>query len=308
MESDSKKSGLWDALNDLDKKTEVQKKTKEFRYALQEFMNDNADIFSGLSEALNSPENLISRDNDGFRPKTEALKFLVENSKELSVLAASYLYGKPVSEVDKIDVKPFRRSSASLVASAWKQGTKIDIDSVAKDVAKAAELANPDMDFNQYRYLKMDPKTTLMMTAASVAMRLSVPVISYDFRANGKINILKILSEKVLETADESASQMLGSDAGPDDRSSLLQTLSNHLADIMASCYKKKTFYTLQAIKDKTNREIDEYFSKRDPVSEILNDFNKWSVFFAGSAFAYARGLQSAREKTKEEVASHRMD
>ena len=279
---------------DLNKK----KQATEFRYALQEFMNDNGEIFAGLSEILSAPEKLIDKDNN-LTQKTEALKDMVEKSKELSVKVASKLYNRPESDINKFDVKAFRRSSANCVTQFWKNGQQIDIDLIADLVSRAAESTDPEFDINIYKYLDISPEATVMMTAANVNLRISQPVMVYDFRVDDKTSLVNRLSTKVLDTANECVKQMIGDNSGVDDKTSLLQTLSNNLSEIMASCYKKKTFYTLKQLSGKSSREIEEFYKKNDPVKDILDDFNRWSVMFASSAFAFARGLQESREKNR---------
>lgn len=279
---------------DLNKK----KKTSEFRYALQEFMNDNGEIFSGLSEILSAPEKLIDKNNN-LSQKTEALRNMVEKSKELSIKVASTVFDKPESEVNKFDVKAFRRSSANCVTQFWKSGQDLDIDELASLVSSAAAHTDPMLDINMYKYLDISSETTLIMTAANVNLRIAQPVMVYDFRTENKSELVNTLSSKVLDTANECVKQMIGENGGVDDKTSLLQTLSNNLAEIMASCYKKKTFYVLRQLNGKSQEQIDEFYNNNDPVKDILDDFNRWSIMFASSAFAFARGLQESRDKSR---------
>ena len=275
-----------------------KRQATEFRYALQEFMNDNGEVFAGLSEILSAPEKLIDKDNK-LTQKTEALKDMVEKSKELSIKVASKLYKKPEGDVNKFDVKPFRRSSANCVTQFWKNGQNVDIDLIAELVSASAEKTDPEFDINIYKYLDITPEATLMMTAANVNLRISQPVMVYDFRTKDKTDLVNKLSSKVLDTANECVRQMIGENSNMDDKTSLLQTLSNNLSEIMASCYKKKTFYTLKSLSGKNPKEIEDFYQKNDPVNDILDDFNRWSVMFASSAFAFARGLQESREKNR---------
>jgi hypothetical protein len=279
---------------DAEKKQEERQKSLQYRYSLQEFMNDNGEIFVGLSEALSSPESLL-QDSDSNK-KTEIFKNLLEKNKELSVKIAAKILNKDESEVTKLDVKPFRRTSAQFIISSWKNNKDIDLEEISTIISDSASVMVPEDEVNIYKYMENSHVNSIRLTAANVNLKLIEPVMVYSFRNPNPETIISELSDSVMNVAKKSVDSVLGSESNQDDRISLLQTISNHLSSIMVSCYERRSFHFLNKIKNKSDEEIEQLLKKDEPLQNILNDFNKWSVMFSSSAFVYAKAIQENKK------------
>lgn len=278
-----------------EKDQKERQKNLQFRYSLQEFMNDNGIIFTGLSELLANPESILKESSNN--KKTEVFKDLLERNKELTIKIASKVLGKPENEVSKYDVKPFRAVAASFIVNTWKKEQEINLDKVASVVADSISDIHSDDEFNLYRYLENSPEHSIQLTAANINLKLLEPIMVYDFRAENPEDIMHELSQTVLDMAKKSVESVLGDKAHKDDRISLLQTTSNHLASIMVSCYERRAFYFIKKTKNKTEKEIQEIVKAEQPLKGILSDFNKWAVMFSSSAFVYAKAIQDNKQE-----------
>ena len=276
-------------MNDFWNDNSSQQKKKnltQFKYAIQEFMNENIEIVKAIINNSKSPE------------KMSELKYLIDTSKQLSIKIASRILEKHEDQCDKFDIKPFRKTSALIVSTLWQKNSEFDLDKIADSIFQAASKVDPDEEFNIYKFLNISRDVSFLMTASNVTLKLYNLTSIYNFRKNNNDEILTLLSEAVLQQAHKGVSEVITTEHSEDDKTSLLQTFSNNLSEILATIYKKEVRNTLSKLKGMKEDKINEFYANNDPLKNILSDFNKFSLYYYGLSFAYASGFNEARENT----------
>jgi len=266
------------------------------KIAIQQFMNHNGAIFRAFARAGTPIEKMV---------EGEVLKEPAARAMKLAVLVASELSGKAPEDVTAAEAKPFRSEAAEWVATRWSAGKPLDVERAAKEIASAVRLADRTWDHDMYRDDRISDDASLMMTAASVAGSLARQVEVYDFRLGRDAALGKVV-KAVVETASQSAAEMLAPDASPADKRNLTQTLARNLCSLMEACYERKAREVVSRLNGKPEKEKLAWYSSHNPVDEILKDFRDWTVCFAAYAVAASRGMTQHLIEVSE--AGHRQN
>ena len=267
---------------------------KRLRFALQENMNNTIENFKTVAE-VKSAQDSDSISSNGVNEETQVVYDLILKSKELAIVIASKVFNKPFNKVDKFDAKPFRAISSEIVSQYWKKGNleDLNLDNISDIIAKSADAVDPDFEFNSYNFINLTPEESVKMTSANVTASLLLPIMDYSFRQHPQ-SVLERLTSAILQKSHENVQEMLGENHSDYGATTLLQSFSKHNTTLMAKCYSKRAAFVAHSLVGKTPDEIQEYYKNNDPVSDILSDFNKWSVLFASSTYTFAKAFVEA--------------
>jgi hypothetical protein len=263
------------------------------RTALQQFMNENGPIFNMLARRYAEA---------GKFPQTEDFERLFQASIALSMEVSRQILNKP--NVDGWDIKPVRAACAQFVSECWAENEPYDVEMVAAVIASGTRYADPKIDINYFKGKSISNDTSVAMTAAGVAARLTKSVMYYDFRDDRSALIGK-LTEAVLALAAQAMDRMLPAGATEDDHRSLFQTLANRLAEVMESVYRREATTVVSHLLKASEEEKVQFLANFDHVGHILASFREWGVYCTASAIALTRGASTLVKNRQPSTPGH---
>ena len=253
------------------------------RVVIQQFLNDLSPVLSVYARKI-SP-------SCGFPSGEPAL--LLERVEELSRDIA-----ENAGEDPKLMAKSYRPAAAHILSEMSLNGG--DAESQKAYVEgflgllksyQSVEIAERDP------YPDYSDEASVFLTGASVASKLAAVVMAYSFRQEPS-KVLKRLTASVLDVAVKVPAML--AEEPVDAKRSLMQTLSNRAADLMAASYTRVAHETVLALQDCTETEVVEFLNREDRVSLVIAEFDKWASLWFASANSYAAGVIEAAKPHTE--------
>jgi hypothetical protein len=196
----------------------------------------------------------------------------VEMTVDLARLITARVSGKPVAQVTMEDARHYRADCADAVARAWIDGTAIDMEGLAREVAEAVRVADADFEADTMPWRKMTTAGRLAQTIVPAAMRMRKEVELYDFRL-GVPKALAHLSAACAEAANEAVAEILPESATYADRTSLYQSLLREYAHDLRMIYGAQARRTVALLRRMGPAESAAYLRDTDPFGQCLEHF-----------------------------------
>ena len=264
----------------------------KLRTSYQQFMRENEPLFCALASSSDDPFTLLQ--GGSFAAAAAVAK------------AIAIDVAQRVSHDDNpstMQIRPFRTAAATMVASAWQRGTLENLDVKAIGAELAAVTANVDdnLDRSLFSDTTISDQGSLNMTAMAVAMRLMEPVMTYDFRRD-RIELISTMAEAVMTASAEAAIHLVPPDSAASERRTVVQTLANCFAGIMARIYERKAKHYISHVIELSQDEQERFARHYEPMTEVLQSFGDNARVYSGAAYASARAAtQAADMATGEE-------
>src|SRR3546814_17047441 len=100
----------------------------------------------------------------------DTVREAAEDARALAVRVAARVLGKAEQDVEPADAKPFRTEAAALLVELRASGSKVDVTAIADAIAAATKLADPQLDFDAFKTLRISADASLPCKAdAAVA-------------------------------------------------------------------------------------------------------------------------------------------
>lgn len=244
------------------------------RAAIQQFMNENTPLLEAFVRCYGSD---MTANADGLRELAAA-------SLDLAKSAARQVSGK--TEVSAAEVRPFRAPAAQFVARHWERGGKYDGEVVARQLAKAAELADPKYDRSVFQDSVISDTASMAMTAAAVSLRLMNATRLYSFRRNPD-EVSAILVQTVLDRSLDCMQQMLPNGTSLENQRSLLQTLSGRFSQLMETIYEQQVRSTVASLMRMDEGAKVQVLQEKNPVEAVVRSFNEAAMQATALAVNY---------------------
>ncbi len=244
------------------------------RVNVQQFLNDLSPVLSALARA--NEQAPVGLD-------------LLKEVDDLALRIAGRL--SPADQSVDLPARLYRGLAARVVSDAMDRclsGEAFEsyLSHVLDMVAR-----NEGRETSHERYPEFSPSTSLALTAASVAGRLSSAVIVYSFRQDPSAVLMR-LTNAVLDAALAWADEMKSADEYVN--RSLLQTLSNRATDIMAAVYERSVHETALALRGKPEDHVVGELARADRVDAVLASFDQWVKYWTSAANSYWSGTLQA--------------
>jgi hypothetical protein len=200
----------------------------------------------------------------------------VEMTFELARVIAARVGGRPIVEVRPEDARHFRADSADAVARAWIDGTELDMESIAGELAEAVRVADAVFEADATPWRKMSTAGRLAQTIVPAAMRIRAEVELYDFRL-GVPTALARLAGACAEAANEAVGDLLPEGATYADRTSLYQSLLREFSHDLRMVYGAQARRTVALLRHMAPEDSAAYLREMDPFGECLEHFRHFA-------------------------------
>lgn len=246
------------------------------RVLIQQFLNDLSPVLSALSSKRQSPTDPAS---------------LLERIEELSRAIA-----ESAGEDPKLMARSYRPLAAQVISMEIGAFNGTEGQGILVGYLDLLRSYQSLTGTERAPYPEYSGEASVFLTGANVASRLATAVMTYSFRQD-PAKVLKRLTASVLDVAVKVPVMMAAEPV--DARQSLMQTLSNRAAELMAASYNRVAHETVLVLQDCSEAEIIEYLGREDRVSLVIAEFEKWASLWFSSASTYAAGvLEAARSHT----------
>lgn len=196
----------------------------------------------------------------------------VEMTYALARVIAARVSGVPVSEVRAEDARQYRADAADAVARSWTEGSDLDMEALASEIAAAVRVADAEFEADTMPWRKMTTGGRLAQTVVPAAMRMRKEVELYDFRLGIPV-VLARLAGACAEAADEAVSALLPEGSTYADRTSLYQSLLREYANDLRMIYGAQARRTVALLRHMPSADAAAYLREADPFGECLANF-----------------------------------
>ena len=257
------------------------KKQQQLRFAVQQNMRANSEIYKAGIEMLPTPSEDFSSNAES---DTSYLYEMIVLANDLAMATAEKVLQRPRAGIQAPEFQPFRDPAARIVAQHWKSGklNELNVEKMSNVLAEAANSTKIEMEYSVY---DMTPEQSVMCTTTNIAGQLLSCVMDYQFRTD-VMTTLNRLTDAVLEEANKSVKTLNnGNDSLHHKSTPLFQSFINQHTANLVTCYQTQAAKTAGSLQGKSDEEIQAYFEANDPINDVIEKFKKWAVVLTVTSY-----------------------
>lgn len=271
---------------------EAERRAREFRVGLQQFLNQNAAIFSAMAR-----RGIGTGDRDFYDHAAR----IGETAKDVAMLVVAMMEDVPPQRASEQAVRMIRPDIVEYVVERW-LGFDAPVDATleARAIAAVLRLADSRFDFSPYkRGAQTSPDASVTLTFVAASSLMACQTLPYDFRAADPAALQRRLIEAVVDAAQENLPRMVVEECPEAEARTVLQSLVKHLSRLMRAVYERETDLMVQRAASMDEEARRRWFETRDPVADIVKDFRERASHLVamGTALAAKSGRVPSGEQ-----------
>ncbi|GJD87664.1 hypothetical protein BHAOGJBA_1169 [Methylobacterium hispanicum] len=271
---------------------EAERRAREFRISLQQFLNQNAAIFSAMAR-----RGIGTGDRDFYDHAAR----IGETARDVAMLVVAMMEDVPPQRASEQAIRMIRPDVVEYVVERW-LGFDAPVDATleARAIVAVLRLADGRFDFSPYgRGAQASPNVSVALTFVAASSLMACQTLPYDFRAADPAALQRRLLEAVVDAAQENLPRMVVEECPEAEARTVLQSLVKHFSRLMRAVYERETDLMVQraAAMDEVARQ--RWFETRDPVADIVKDFRERASHLVAMGTALA--AKSAKSPTGEQ-------
>ncbi|EHP83729.1 hypothetical protein [Methylorubrum extorquens] len=271
---------------------EAERQAREFRVALQQFLNQNSPIFSAMAR-----RGIGTGDRDFY----DLAARIGETAKDVAMLVVSMMEDVPPQRASEQAIRMIRPDIVEYVVEHWLAfDAPVDTALEARAIVAVLRLADSRFDFSPYgRGAQASPDSSVALTFVAASSLMACQTLPYDFRAADPAALQRRLLETVVDAAQENLPKMIVEGCPEAETRTVLQSLVKHFSKLMRAVYERETDLMVQRAATMDEEARRRWFETMDPVADIVRDFRERASHLVamGTALAAKAGRPSAGDQ-----------